>query len=68
MINLIRTFYLLYKATKKVNVVNVNGLLQVYNGVENENYLYFVISKDVCNKYGLEPDLQFMKKMELKDE
>jgi len=68
MINLIKTFYLLYEATKTVNKINDEGNLQIYNSVENDKYLYYVVSKDVCKKYGLDPEIQFIKYVEKKDE
>ena len=61
MINLIRTFVLIYKAMKTLNKIDKDGNLQIYNSVENEKYIYYVVSKEVCKKYNLDPELQFIK-------
>ena len=67
MINLIKTFILIYKAMKTLNKIDKNGNLQIYNGVENEKYLYYVVSKEVCKKYNLDSELQFIQYKEKKD-
>ena len=61
MMNFMNNLYKLYKATKGVNTTNKDGSLQIYNTVEDDKYLYIVISKEVCKKYGFDPDIQFLK-------
>jgi hypothetical protein len=68
MIDFIKNLYKIYKATKEVNTVNKDGSIQVYNFVECKKHLYIVISKDICDKYGFSPDLQFIKEGGNKDE
>jgi len=61
MLNLFRIFKLIYKAMKMVDVINEDGSAQVYHGVESEEHIFFVVSKNVCDKYGLTPEINFVK-------
>ena len=60
MIDFIKVLYGLYKATKGVNKTNKDGDIRLYNCVENDKFLYIVVSKDVCRQYHLNPDIRFI--------
>ena len=68
MLNLYRIFKMIYKAMKMLNTVNEDGNLEIYSGVESEKYFFFVVSKEVCEKYRFSPEIQFIQYVENEDE
>jgi hypothetical protein len=60
MINFIKILRKLYQATKGLNRENEAGDIRIYNCVETDKLLYIVVSKEVCKKYGLNPDIRFV--------
>ena len=61
MIKFLKILRSLYVAARDVNKAHENGDVQLYNCVENDTHVYIVISKEVCIKYNLQPELKFLK-------